>query len=251
MAALVNHKALPMFIHVIWREAPSLWFPSGIKEVITTPLSCAILLKTETYTLCINVHLGYNSDCEADASGCNQDWDDLRSLLLLLDLRDTINSSAKVCNLAEVSAWSVSASLCFPCCSQPNSPLTSGRCRAVWARVCWTWSPPRLRRVQLGGSGAAWSSGPAGPADRPPRRPGPASGWSHRSGSGWSEDKEADETGFCFVRLKSIEKKCSNMQRSNVYSLSTMRNEHRQRRYDSDTFKLDECIISLIRLNWC
>lgn len=75
-----------------------------------------------------------------------------------------------------------------------NSLLISERCRAAWAQVCWIWSPPCLRRVQLAGSGAAWSSGPAEPADRPPRRPGPASGWSRRSGSGWDQDKEADET---------------------------------------------------------
>lgn len=61
------------------------------------------------------------------------------------------------------------------CCLQPNSPPTSERCHAVWAQVCWIWSPPRLKPVPPGGSGAAWSSGPAEPADRPPRRPGPVS----------------------------------------------------------------------------
>lgn len=95
--------------------------------------------------------------------------------------------------LDEGGAWSGSARFIL-CSPQPNSPLISERCRAAWAQVCWICSPPCLRRVQLGGSGAAWSSGPAEPADRPPRRPGPASGWSHRSGSGWNEDEEADET---------------------------------------------------------
>lgn len=53
----------------------------------------------------------------------------------------------------------------------PNSPLTSERYHAVGAQVCWIGSPRNL----LGGSGAAWPAGPAEPADRPPRTPGPGS----------------------------------------------------------------------------
>lgn len=64
--------------------------------------------------------------------------------------------------------------------ARSNSPPIFGHCPEVWAPVGWTWFQWGPKR---GGSGAAWSSVPVEPVDRPLQMPDRGSVWSHKSSS--------------------------------------------------------------------
>lgn len=76
---------------------------------------------------------------------------------------------------------------------QSNSPPISGRCPEVWALVGWTWFQWGLKRR---GSGAAWSSVPVEPVDRPLQMPDRGSVWSHKSSSAVKGGKDAGQVQF-------------------------------------------------------